>query len=343
MAPTTMAGTTPGFRALVEQALACVPSGRVTTYGDIARALGEVRASRAVAETLATNPRAPEVPCHRVVLQDGSLGGYSGGGPKVKARMLTSEGVPLLAGRVADLDAVAVRDFPVPPIFGQLRAAQENLAQFVTTSPCDPEPRTAIGVDAAYTTDEPARGFAAACAFDLDSGEALAEAVAGFEPPIPYVPGYLAFRELPGISAAVGKLPASARRGALLFVDGQGILHPRRCGIASMAGLALKLPSVGVAKGKLVGTVAARSTRVGPFLAREVSVANEVRGVELVAREAPRKGRRLYVSPGSGLSVKQAARIAAALTSPAEESPTPVLAADRLGRRARSGVLPSKA
>lgn len=76
-----------------------VPKGKVTTYRAIARALGV--SPRFVAAALRANPRPIEVPCHRVVMSDGSLGGYSFGGPEAKRRLLEAEGVRFDArGRV---------------------------------------------------------------------------------------------------------------------------------------------------------------------------------------------------------------------------------------------------
>src|SRR6266571_5482669 len=101
-------GSSP-MRLYVERALSQVPPGRVTTYGDIARALCDVRAARAVGELLATNRFPQDVPCHRVVMADGSLGGYAFGGAEAKARLLEREGVPIEAGRVVGLEGLAVR------------------------------------------------------------------------------------------------------------------------------------------------------------------------------------------------------------------------------------------
>ena len=68
-----------------------VPKGRVTTYKEIAKALG-TKAYRAVGTALNRNPYAPEVPCHRVVNSDGRVGGFARG-EMAKARMLRKEGV----------------------------------------------------------------------------------------------------------------------------------------------------------------------------------------------------------------------------------------------------------
>lgn len=73
-----------------------VPAGRVTTYAELAAAL-DCGSAQAVGQALKRNPWAPEVPCHRVIRADLSLGGYSGetGGEKVakKLRLLEREGV----------------------------------------------------------------------------------------------------------------------------------------------------------------------------------------------------------------------------------------------------------
>ncbi|WP_426958804.1 endonuclease V [Muricoccus radiodurans] len=74
----------------------------------------------------------------------------------------------------------------------------------------------------------------------------LAEGVPSF----PYVPGFLAFREVPFVLEAVAKLP---RLPELVFVDGHGVSHPRSCGIASHLGVLLDVPTIGVAKSVLVG------------------------------------------------------------------------------------------
>lgn len=67
---------------------------------------------------------------------------------------------------------------------------------------------------------------------------------------IPYIPGYLSFRECPALLSAWDKV---VNKPQLLLVDGQGVAHPRRLGVASHLGLLLDLPTIGVAKTKLCG------------------------------------------------------------------------------------------
>lgn len=67
---------------------------------------------------------------------------------------------------------------------------------------------------------------------------------------MPYIPGFLSFREYPALLAAWEKL---SRKPELLFVDGHGISHPRRLGVASHFGMLVDVPTIGVAKKRLCG------------------------------------------------------------------------------------------
>jgi methylated-DNA-[protein]-cysteine S-methyltransferase len=89
-----------------------IPAGKVTTYGEIARALHS-RAYRAVGTAMANNRQLFAIPCHRVVRSNGAIGEYALG-PGKKAELLTKEGVTVKNGRVEQLDAVMHR-FPALP------------------------------------------------------------------------------------------------------------------------------------------------------------------------------------------------------------------------------------
>ncbi len=82
-----------------------VPKGKVTTYGDVARAVGKPRASRQVGWALHSNPYQGTVPCHRVVFKDGSLTeGFAFGGKDVQKAELVSEGVPFIGDYKVDIN-----------------------------------------------------------------------------------------------------------------------------------------------------------------------------------------------------------------------------------------------
>jgi len=81
-----------------------VPSGNVTTYQDLAKALG-TNAVRAVGTAMRKNQNAPEVPCHRVVYSDGRIGNYSAlGGIPQKIQLLKQEGVEVKNGKIVDFE-----------------------------------------------------------------------------------------------------------------------------------------------------------------------------------------------------------------------------------------------
>ncbi len=79
------------FQREVWNQLLAIPAGKTRTYLDVAQAINRPKATRAVAQACGANPVAVVVPCHRVVMSDGSLGGYSGL-PGVKKALLTVEG-----------------------------------------------------------------------------------------------------------------------------------------------------------------------------------------------------------------------------------------------------------
>ena len=84
------------FQLKVWAYLRKIPRGNVKTYSQVAKAIGNPLAVRAVANAIGKNPYAPKIPCHRVIRSDGSLGGYSGrGGIKTKRFLLKKEGIKL--------------------------------------------------------------------------------------------------------------------------------------------------------------------------------------------------------------------------------------------------------
>jgi methylated-DNA-[protein]-cysteine S-methyltransferase len=82
------------FQIKVWKAIERIPKGKVKTYKDLAKNVGNPKASRAVANACGKNPYPIKIPCHRVIRSDGGLGGYSGkGGIKLKKKLLKEEGI----------------------------------------------------------------------------------------------------------------------------------------------------------------------------------------------------------------------------------------------------------
>ena len=71
-----------------------IPRGTIKSYMQVAKAVGKPNAVRAIANAIGKNPYPPQIPCHRVIRSDGSIGGYSGkGGIKTKRKLLKKEGI----------------------------------------------------------------------------------------------------------------------------------------------------------------------------------------------------------------------------------------------------------
>jgi methylated-DNA-[protein]-cysteine S-methyltransferase len=92
--PLALTGTQ--FQKAVWQWLAALPAGQLTTYGEIARALGNPGACRAVGQAVGANPAPIFIPCHRVLAANGQVGGYSAGLPR-KRWLLAHEGLAIPA------------------------------------------------------------------------------------------------------------------------------------------------------------------------------------------------------------------------------------------------------
>jgi deoxyribonuclease V len=146
-----------------------------------------------------------------------------------------------------------------PENIQQAREMQERLRSRVRIVPFRGVPRLVAGVDAAFTRDHVA---AAACLYSFPDLIRREQSIAIEELRFPYVPGFLAFREGQAIIAAIRKL---ARKPDIILVDGQGIAHPRRFGIACHIGVLLDIPAIGCAKTRLVGDHREPNVRKGSW------------------------------------------------------------------------------
>ncbi len=270
-----------------------VEPGKVTTYGDVARALGDVVAARAVALIVNEELDPDDYPVHRVVRKDGTLGSHPMGEGQL-VRRLAAEGVHAEGGRVDDMETTRQMFFRSDLPLKRLRRVQSSLGERLNLGPLGTRPRTLVGVDVAYSRDGLA--FAAAVSVDARTGSIVASRYARLPVDFPYIPTYLAFREMPALEAVLDEVDLSE---ALLLVDGQGILHPRGFGIACHVGVSLGVPTIGVAKSRLVGSYdrsALRRTERAPVL-----VDGEHRG--WIVASGGNERRAVLISPGHRVSV----------------------------------------
>ncbi len=78
-----------------------VPPGKVTTYGELAKAVGIKDGQRLIGKIMNKNPYPVIIPCHRVIKSDGKIGGYAWG-EKIKTNMLLKEGIKIKTGKIVE-------------------------------------------------------------------------------------------------------------------------------------------------------------------------------------------------------------------------------------------------
>ena len=166
---------------------------------------------------------------------------------------------------------------------------QDTLRQRLVTKPLPARPRLVAGADVAYSR-RTHRVYAAVVVVAFPSLETVETVGIARRATFPYIPGLLSFREIPPLLKAFERL---ARVPDVLVFDGQGLAHPRRCGLACHAGLLLDMPSLGCAKTRLVGEHRTVSTRRGAFSPLMLG------GARVGAAVRTRTGvRPVFVSPG---------------------------------------------
>jgi deoxyribonuclease V len=181
--------------------------------------------------------------------------------------------------------------------------------------------KVVAGVDASYRDVS----TAAVVVLSFPDLQVIEEAVATRQTAFPYIPGLLSFREIPALLDALAKLRS---RPGLLVVDGHGLAHPRRFGIASHLGMVTGIPAIGCAKSRLTGTYEEPGPLAGdwsPLLDRRREVIGRV--VRTKARTRP-----LFVSVGHRVSLETAVEIVLRCGR-GYRLPEPTRLADRLSKR----------
>lgn len=285
----------PDLDAELHRLLRQIPCGRVTTYGDIAVALGDVKAARWVAEALNDpdgHDHSDDCSCHRVIRKTGELGSYVGDATE-KAGRLRAEGVRIEDGRAAARHCWS--DFDCDHPLQRLIDLQREIAAGIRFTPITNEPRLIAGVDAAFA----GRQIIATCAtLTFPALEVVSEWTLVEPVRFPYIPGYLSFRELPALWTLWGDVTRHASPD-LLLVDGNGQLHPRRAGIASCFGLMTGVPTIGIGKSLLCGRI--DRTQVERLSGRRPLQVNPIQdGGESIGDCVMEEGRSRPIYPSAG-------------------------------------------
>lgn len=176
---------------------------------------------------------------------------------------------------------------------------QKRLAALVSVRDRFKKIRTIAGADIAVDDE---RGFAGVIVYRYPELVEIERVSAVLPLRFPYVPGLLAFREGPILLRAFRRLK---KKPDLVLLDGQGIAHPRRLGIASHIGLWLQMPTIGCAKSLLCGDYQEPGPQRGSH--SPLMYKGETVGAVLRTRDRVKP---IFVSPGHRVSIETAIRIA---------------------------------
>jgi len=184
----------------------------------------------------------------------------------------------------------------------EARLIQEKLRREVRLQPLTSPIRTIAGVDISCNRFQKTV-YAGIIVFSYPDLEVITYEVHQEEAEFPYIPGFLSFREIPSLLSCWNAL---TEKPDLVMVDGQGIAHPRRLGIASHLGVLIDTPTIGCAKSVLTGTYR-MPKKVGthsPLV--DVKQHNEIIGAVLLSKQ---KSNPLIISPGHRITLKESVKV----------------------------------
>jgi len=179
----------------------------------------------------------------------------------------------------------------------EFRKVQEEMAGKIVSEDNFTDLERIAGVDVAYVNDT---AYAACVVMDREFNE-IGTGTAALNVDFPYISGYLSFREAPVALAAIRESP----KYDLVMVNGHGVAHPRKSGLACHVGIESGSPSIGVARRLLVGSLGEEKEGRRPIVLEENIVGAEV---------TTKWNSRIYVSVGHRVSLETAIEIAESMT-----------------------------
>jgi len=323
----------PNLMTQVDQLVRSIPSGRVATYGDLAKALGDSAASRWVATYLLDADCRVAAHSHRVIRSTGEVGLHSSGSSDKKIQLLEADQVTVTGGTI-DLATYRTELPTMPPSLSKLKAWQR---EFVCPQPSKfqlAKVESIGGIDISYAAPQ---AVSACSRVRADGQTSIGTQTYTGEVNFPYITGYLAFREIPLHLYLLAQMQAAGTLPDVLLVDGNGRLHPRRMGIATMLGGLTGIRTIGVAKKLICGVIQAPELRVGkwePIVASK-NEPDEILGYAI--RPHAKTKHPIYVSVGYGVDDEAMQAIVERCLA-GHRSPEPIYWADRESRRIASGL-----
>ncbi len=213
-----------------------------------------------------------------------------------------------------------------PPKFdlNELARIQEKIAKNVIREDRLKKLETVAGCDLSFASGDEA--YAACALLDYKSLGLIDKKIAKVKAKFPYIPTFLAFREVDPMLKVAKDIDADA-----FMIGAQGIAHPRRAGLASHFGVLINKPTVGVAKRCLCGVAEEPPNKRGAY-----SLLKDGRGVIGAVLRTQENAKPVYVSVGHKLSLKTAIKITLETTRE-NRLPEPLRVAHELATKAMRG------
>lgn len=213
-----------------------------------------------------------------------------------------------------------MREIHWPHDIREARSLQESLRKIVKIQPLNEPPRIVAGADGAFTGD---MITAVVSVFTYPDLVHVEDAIVNVRTSFPYFPGFLSFKEGPGLLKAYKRLRI---KPDLIIFDGHGIAHPKGIGIASHMGFILDIPAIGCAKTRLIGEYQEPGNNKGDWTYLYYN--GERVGAVLRTRDNVKP---VFVSPGHRIDIDSSVEIIIHCLS-SFRIPQPIRRADHIAR-----------
>ncbi len=296
----------PDLVQITAELLRQIPRGKVTTYKSIAIALGDKLATRIVPSLLASHKDEANSLTHKVVQSDGTVTGKTEEERTQKIRLLQAENIFVIDGHVAPLEKFLFRNFKCDAPLVKLQRLQLEAKEKLSLRAEQASYKTIGGIDLSYAGS---LGIATYVSVELQAKKLLISQTEAQQVKFPYIPSYLAFRELPAMLALMQKLKTENKLAEITLVDGNGTLHHRHAGIACQLGVLLDVATIGITKSLLYGRAEKDLQKLQPGEVCYIEADGQKLGA---AFQSKPKTEPFFISPGHKIDLETAIEIARA-------------------------------
>ena len=225
-----------------------IPPGNVSNYTHLVQALGDTRARKAIKETLNLVHDSTVIPWYRVTEDNGTIE------TEKQKHLLQQENIPVYKNTIPKYKEIMFTEFSTTYPLKKLRKKQFLLQRLLILKDAFTTLDIIGGVNVSYQGRD---AHAAYVAMDYHTHALVATKTIQMKTNFPYIPTYLAYRELPIIKYLLKNVTLPP----LLLVGGHGISHPHHFGFASHLGVVLDIPTIGIAKNLLCGTISRKNLK----------------------------------------------------------------------------------